>query len=127
MKLNKRRVKMLVGIIVGVLLLVGTCIGNIINSVDYEKAEEDMCNVEKMNLKEICKLLGVNPANSARLEKDLLKFNITLQDHKYYLFSMVMVKTLDGMRDFFVVNPSVIWKGTNVDDVIDIIDCMFFK
>ena len=38
-----------------------------------------------------------------------------------------MVKTLDGMRDFFVVNPSVIWKGTNVDDVIDIIDCMFFK
>lgn len=89
--------------------------------------EEDMCNVEKMNLKEICKLLGVNPANSARLEKDLLKFNITLQDHKYYLFSIVMVKTLDGMRDFFVVNPSVIWKGTNVDNVIDIIDCMFFK
>lgn len=89
--------------------------------------EEDMCNVEKMNLKEICKLLGVNPANSARLEKDLLKFNVTLQDHKYYLFSMVMVKTLDGMRDFFVVNPSVIWKGTDVDDVVDIIDCMFFK
>ena len=89
--------------------------------------EEDMCNVEKMNLKEICKLLGVNPANSARLEKDLLKFNITLQDHKYYLFSMVMVKTLDGMRDFFVVNPSVIWKGTDVEDVVDIIDCMFFK
>ena len=42
MKLNKRRVKMLVGIIVGVLLLVGTCIGSIINSVDYEKAEEDI-------------------------------------------------------------------------------------
>ena len=89
--------------------------------------EEDMCNVEKMNLKEICKLLGVDPTNSARLEKDLLKFNVTLQDHKYYLFSMVMVKTLDGMRDFFVVNPSVIWKGTDVDDVVDIIDCMFFK
>ena len=42
MKLNKRRVKMLAGIIVGVLLLVGTCIGSIINSVDYEKAEEDI-------------------------------------------------------------------------------------
>ena len=42
MKLNKRRVKMLVGIIVGVLLLVGTCIRSIINSVDYEKAEEDI-------------------------------------------------------------------------------------
>ena len=40
MKLNKRRVKMLAGIIVGVLLLVGTCIGSIINSVDYEKAED---------------------------------------------------------------------------------------
>ena len=38
-KLNKRRVKMLVGIIVGVLLLVGTCIGSIINSVDYDETE----------------------------------------------------------------------------------------
>ena len=37
MKLNKRRVKMLAGIIVGVLLLVGTCIGSIINSVDYDE------------------------------------------------------------------------------------------
>ena len=39
MKLNKRRVKMLAGIIVGVLLLVGTCIGSVINSVDYDEAE----------------------------------------------------------------------------------------
>ena len=39
MKLNKRRVKMLTGIIVGVLLLVGTCIGSIINSVDYDETE----------------------------------------------------------------------------------------
>ena len=39
MKLNKKRVKMLVGIIVGVLLLVGTCIGSIINSVDYDETE----------------------------------------------------------------------------------------
>ena len=39
MKLNKRRVKMLAGIIVGVLLLVGTCIGSIINSVDYDETE----------------------------------------------------------------------------------------
>ena len=39
MKLNKRRVKMLVGIIVGVLLIVGTCIGSIINSVDYDETE----------------------------------------------------------------------------------------
>ena len=39
MKLNKRRVKMLVGIIVGVLLLIGTCIGSIINSVDYDETE----------------------------------------------------------------------------------------
>ena len=39
MKLNKRRVKMLAGIIVGVLLLVGTCIGSVINSVDYDETE----------------------------------------------------------------------------------------
>ena len=39
MKLNKKRVKMLAGIIVGVLLLVGTCIGSIINSVDYDETE----------------------------------------------------------------------------------------
>ena len=39
LKLNKKRVKMLVGIIVGVLLLVGTCIGSIINSVDYDETE----------------------------------------------------------------------------------------
>ena len=39
MKLNKKRVKMLVGIIVGVLLLVGTCIGSIVNSVDYDETE----------------------------------------------------------------------------------------
>lgn len=38
-KLNKRRVKMLAGIIVGVLLIVGTCIGSIINSVDYDETE----------------------------------------------------------------------------------------
>ena len=38
-KLNKRRVKMLAGIIVGVLLLVGTCIGSIVNSVDYDETE----------------------------------------------------------------------------------------
>ena len=39
MKLNKKRVKMLVGIIGGVLLLVGTCIGSIINAVDYDETE----------------------------------------------------------------------------------------
>ena len=49
-KLNKRRVKMLVGIIVGVLLIVGTCIGSIINSVDYEKAENDIAIIEKARI-----------------------------------------------------------------------------
>ena len=49
-KLNKRRVKMLAGIIVGVLLIVGTCIGSIINSVDYEKAENDIAIIEKARI-----------------------------------------------------------------------------
>ena len=56
MKLNKKRVKMLVGIIVGVLLLVGTCIGSIINSVDYEKAEEDIGVIEVKRVNDIIKL-----------------------------------------------------------------------
>ena len=56
MKLNKRRVKMLAGIIVGVLLLVGTCIGSIINSVDYEKAEEDIGVIDVKRVDDIIKL-----------------------------------------------------------------------
>ena len=50
MKLNKRRVKMLPGIIVGVLLLVGTCIGSIINSVDYTQVEEDIATIDEARI-----------------------------------------------------------------------------
>ena len=39
MKLNKRKVKMLVGIIVWVLLLLGIYIGSLVNLVDYDETE----------------------------------------------------------------------------------------
>lgn len=91
--------------------------------------EIDKEKLEKLSLKEICKLLGISTDAKSmfRFEHDLYKITITIDDKKYYMFSRVIVKGCNGQNDYFVINPNIIWNGSNVDRVKDTISWLYFK
>ena len=78
--------------------------------------ETNMKNVVRLSLFDICKLLkiGTSKATMSKFEKNLLKFYIELNGEKYYLFKRVIIKGHIKNNDFFVVNPNVIWKGSDL-------------
>ena len=58
--------------------------------------------------------LDTNSKSLTTFKKKLLSFNVERNGKNYYLFTRVNLETRDGQKDFFVVNPDVIWKGKNL-------------
>lgn len=89
--------------------------------------EVDINEIEKMNLIEICELLKIDKTNRTRLKKELLKFNIEMDGEKYYFLKYIRVEGDKDISDYFIVNPSVIWKGHNIEIVKKIMGVCFFN
>nr|WP_312985313.1 hypothetical protein [Clostridioides sp.] len=77
--------------------------------------EMDLNKLEKLSLIEICELLKINITNRSRTKKDLLRFNLIMNEEKYNLLKYVKVEGDENITDYFVVNPSVVWKGHNIE------------
>ena len=78
-----------------------------------------------MNLKDIGIKLKIenNRTNLNRLTKELEKFKVTVEDKEYKLFAYVKVSD----KDFFFINPYVIYSGNNVEQLRKISDTYFFR
>lgn len=82
---------------------------------------------QKMDSKTLCKLLGVSIDRSQmnKFIKDLYSFTVDIENKTYKLFSYV--KIISDNRDFYVVNPYVIYMGNDVDYVKKVAKDYFFK
>lgn len=89
----------------------------------------DYYELEKLGLKEVCEKLGVSTekAPMSKFENDLLKLQITLDGQTCYLFKRVIVKGGNGKFDYFVINPTVVWSGRDVEKVKETIQVCFFE
>ena len=78
-----------------------------------------------MNLKDIGMKLKIenNRTNLNRLTKELEKFKVAIEDKEYKLFAYVKVSN----KDFFFINPYVIYSGNNVEQLRKIADTYFFR
>lgn len=99
-----------------------------LNIICSNPDEPDFYELDKLGLKRICELLGISTDKKSMntFEKNLLKFYISYEDKKYYLFKRVIVKGGNGKFDYFVINPYVTWKGKSVYQIKDIIQACFF-
>lgn len=93
--------------------------------------EPDVYKLKKLNLTNICEMLGLSTArpNLVKFKNDIIKFYITIDGEKYYFFTYVLLNTINnvGIRDYFVVNPKIVWGGKDTDVVKDTIQACFFK
>ena len=89
--------------------------------------ETHIGDLNKLSLDDICDILGVDKHNKRKLENDLLNFYITLDDNKYHLFSEVMIRVSRGWKNYFVINPAVIFKGSDSDKMKEMINSLFFE
>lgn len=91
--------------------------------------EVDIGRLDKLSLKDICELLGLSTnRNSMYLFRDnLRKFHIKVDGHKYYLFAYSKVYAGEKTKDYYIINPLVIWGGNNTEEIREIINYCFFK
>lgn len=82
---------------------------------------------QKMDSKTLCDLLniGTDKGQRSRFIKDLYSFTVDIKGKTYKLFSYV--KIISDNRDFYVVNPYVIYMGNDVDYVKKVAKDYFFK
>ena len=82
--------------------------------------------LEKLSLKQICELLKVSTDSRSmrKLREELLKFTVTIDNKQYRFLSWVKV---NNTYDYFVINPALIWSGSNLDIVKDTIQVCFFN
>lgn len=78
--------------------------------------EQNTKLLEKLSLKDICEMLGLGTTSKSLtlFKRRLLSFNIEKDGEIYYLFTRVTLETYTGKKDYFVVNPDVIWKGSSL-------------
>lgn len=89
----------------------------------------DYSKINKLSLKDICEKLGLstNYETMKKLRRDLLKFHIDNGEEKYFLLSYVKVENGYGIKDYFTVNPYVIWSGMDTCEIREVIDLFFFE
>ena len=96
------------------------------NIICSNPLETDFCKINKMPLKEVCAMLGLKTDRKTiyRFKETLRKFYIKVDNQKYYVFAYAVI---NGNIDYYVVNPLVVWGGSNTDNLKEIIKLCFFK
>ena len=78
---------------------------------------------------EICKLLGISTSKQSvyKFRESLKKFYIKIDGRKYYLISYVKVANGYGIKDYYVINPAVIWGGNSLEENRKTLSWLFFN
>ncbi|MGL5649544.1 MAG: hypothetical protein ACRDDY_17040 [Clostridium sp.] len=100
-----------------------------LNILCENPGEENFFKIRKLSFKQICEILNISTdkSNMNKIRRELLRFNVKIANVEYYLFSYVRVINGFGMKDFFAVNPSVIWSGTREEMAKDTLGKLFFE
>ena len=72
----------------------------------------------RMSLKEIMDVVGLEHENSSlqsKFNKQLKSFKVTYRDQTYRIFGEVI--TDKNCQSFFMINPLILWKGDDLDDI----------
>lgn len=82
-------------------------------------------DIEPMSLKDIGELLGIedNKGNLKKLVKDLESFTVRIEGIEYKMFSWVRLSDCD----YYVINPRVIYRGNDFEQMCWIADTYFFR
>jgi hypothetical protein len=75
------------------------------DTVDKEIESE----IETLNMKEMCELIGYNPANSAKITNELFELRIDEKE--------VMLEVRRHKKKFIKINPLIYYKGTDIKDL----------
>lgn len=101
------------------------------NILTYNTEETNFYNMNFLGLKDVCKLLGVSSdeGNDKKLEKQLLKLNVKIENKEYYLFKHVVSYGESDITtyDYFVMNPRITWRGKELDDFNKSIEGLAFR
>lgn len=91
--------------------------------------ESDFTRLKKLNSEEICKLLGISTSKQSvyKFRESLKKFYIKIDGRKYYLISYVKVANGYGIKDYYVINPAVIWGGNSLEENRKTLSWLFFN
>lgn len=93
-------------------------------------SESDFYKLDKLNLVQICEILGVSSSNRQsmnKLKNELLKFKVNVNDNTYAFLTYAKIQNAYGIKDYFIINPQIVWQGKNVDLVKDTIQMCFFN
>lgn len=97
-----------------------------LNVICYNPNETNTKKIKDISLIDICRMLGIDETNRSKFKREMLKFYVTLEGEKFYLFKHVVVEGLEDKKDYFVINPYVIYKGNNPKMIIDIGKLFYF-
>lgn len=91
--------------------------------------ETDFYKLEKLSLLNICELLNVSTESRSmrKLRDELLKFNVTVDGKKYNFLSYARVGVGHNLKDYFIINPSVVWCGRDTNRVKETLQVCFFN
>lgn len=100
-----------------------------LNVLCKNSKETDISKLEKLSLKEICKILNISTdcKSTNRFENNLLKLYIIIDEKKQYVFKRVIVKGYNCKNDYFVINPNISWSGNNFEEINNTTNSLFFK
>lgn len=90
--------------------------------------ETDKNKLDKLGLIDICKSLGLSTdkKSMSKFEHDLYKISINIDGNNYYMFTRVITKG-EYCSNYFVINPNIIWNGSNIDETKDTIKWLYFN
>lgn len=81
-------------------------------------------HVNPMSLQDIAKLLEIeDKSHLKKLVRDLEKFSVKIETIDYKMFTYVMLSD----RDYFVINPRVIYRGNDYEKMCWVADTYFFR
>lgn len=101
-----------------------------LNIICSNPLEIDFYKLNKLSLEDICKLLSIdvsNKKNIYKLRDKLLQFYVEIEGKRFYLFSYVKILNGYGLKDYFIINPCVIWGGNNMGELKKTLKILFFK
>lgn len=99
------------------------------NRICFNPSCEEFENVKEMNLKDICKLLGVSSedGNRTKLKKKLLSFSIKYKGENCCLLAYNTITINNNTKEYFSVNPFVIYKGNDMNSIKKLLKSDFSK
>lgn len=100
-----------------------------LNIICENPEETDFTKIKKLSLYDICEKFDLSTSSESmrKFKRELLKFHIVDKDGKQALLSYVKVQNVYGIRDYFVINPKVVWRGNSMSEIKNTVNLFFFE